>query len=67
MPERDGKGPNGLGPLSGACQGNCIVRIDSPEAELVYLLNRQKALKKELDVTKNRIVKVRQKIETLPK
>jgi hypothetical protein len=67
MPMRDGKGPDGLGPLSGACQGNCIVPIDTPESELVYLLNRQKALKKELDVTEKRIVKVRQKIVPLPK
>jgi hypothetical protein len=67
MPKRDGKGPDGLGPLSGTCQGNCIVPIDTPEAELVYLLNRQKALKKELGVTEKRIVKVRHEIEPLLK
>jgi hypothetical protein len=62
MPKRDGKGPSGMGPLSGSGQGDCIIRIDTPEAELKYLLDRQAILTKELAETGERIAALRQEI-----
>ena len=58
MPDRDGQGPRGMGSLSGKCQGNCIVKINTPEEELAYLLNRQQVLKEELEATQKRLARV---------
>lgn len=33
MPNRDGTGPRGKGPMTGKCSGNCMVRIPDNQDE----------------------------------
>jgi hypothetical protein len=55
MPNKDGKGPVGIGPLTGSCLGHCAVPLNTPEEELSYLKDRKKSLKDQLRQIESRI------------
>lgn len=55
MPNYDGTGPKGEGPMTGCGQGYCILPISTPEEELVFLQNQARALQTHLRQIKSRI------------
>ena len=55
MPNYDGTGPKGKGPMTGCGQGYCILPISTPEEELVFLNNQARALQAQLRLIKARI------------
>jgi hypothetical protein len=58
MPNKDGKGPIGNGPLTGSCLGHCAVPLNPPEEELSYLKNRKKSLREQLRQIESRITEL---------
>ena len=63
MPNLDGTGPNGKGPMTGCGRGNCIIPISNSEQELDFLTNQAQALEKQLKTIKSRIYRVKAKKE----
>lgn len=55
MPNKDGTGPTGKGPMTGRGNGYCIIPINNTQEELNFLKNREKALKEELQNIENRL------------
>ncbi len=58
MPRHDGTGPRGTGPMSGVGGGQCVVPLNTPEQELEFLKNQQRALRQQLKLTEARILQL---------
>jgi len=48
MPNHDGTGPDGKGPMTGLGRGYCVIPMASPEQELAFLRNQARTLKTQL-------------------
>jgi hypothetical protein len=48
MPNKDGTGPIGKGPLTGRGSGHCILPLNTTEEELSFLKNQKKVLREQL-------------------
>ncbi len=55
MPNFDGTGPRGKGPMTGCGRGYCVVPISSSEQELVFLRSQAQALQAQLKQVRARI------------
>jgi hypothetical protein len=55
MPNYDGTGPDGKGPMTGFGRGYCVIPISSSEQELKLLKNQEHVLKAQLNQIRNRI------------
>jgi hypothetical protein len=55
MPNYDGTGPDGKGPMTGFGRGYCVIPISSPEQELELLRNQEYVLQAQLKQIRNRI------------
>ena len=55
MPNFDGTGPHGEGPMTGWGRGYCVVPLSNPDIELDYLKSQELALKMQLSRVKDRI------------
>jgi hypothetical protein len=55
MPNHDGTGPDGKGPITGWGRGNCVLPLSGPEQELPFLANQAQALQKQLRRVRARI------------
>ena len=55
MPNFDGTGPRGKGPMTGCGRGYCVVPISSSEQELNFLRNQAQALQAQLKQVRARI------------
>jgi hypothetical protein len=62
MPENNGTGPEGKGPMTGKGRGNCVVNLNTYEEEINYLQNREEALKRELKLTRTRMKKLKDRL-----
>ncbi len=52
MPDFDGTGPRGEGPLTGCGRGYCIIPL-SPEQEICFLRQRSQMIREQLKELKN--------------
>ncbi len=59
MPNFDGTGPDGKGPMTGCGRGYCVIPIDTPEQELGFLRNQARILQEQLKQTRTRIKEVK--------
>ena len=59
MPNFDGCGPQGKGPMTGCGRGYCVLPIATPEQELDFLRNRERALQAQLKQVRARINEVK--------
>ena len=55
MPNFDGTGPGGKGPITGCGWGYCVIPIATPEQELDFLGNQEQVLQAQLDQIRARI------------
>jgi len=55
MPNYDGTGPEGKGPMTGFGRGYCVIPISSSEQELDLLRNQVQVLQVQLKQIRNRI------------
>jgi len=55
MPNKNGTGPGGKGPMTGRGSGYCIVPLNTTEEELEYLKNQEKALREQLQHVEARV------------
>ena len=55
MPNYDGTGPDGKGPMTGFGRGYCVIPISSSEQELSLLRNQERLLLAQLRQIRNRI------------
>ena len=55
MPNYDGTGPQGKGPMTGGGRGYCVLSIETPEQELDFLRNRAQVLQTQLKQVRARI------------
>ena len=55
MPNYDGTGPSGKGPMTGCGRGYCVIPINIPEQELGFLKNQAQALQSQLKTIRARI------------
>jgi hypothetical protein len=55
MPNKDGTGPKGKGPLSGRGFGQCIIPLNTEEEERNFLDNQKQGLKDQLQKIESRI------------
>ena len=63
MPNYDGTGPDGKGPMTGFGRGYCFIPISSSEQELNILRNQAHVLREQLKQIKSRINGVKTKKE----
>jgi len=63
MPNYDGTGPEGKGPMTGLCRGYCVVPIKDTEQEIEILMRQKNILQAQLKQINNRIKKVKTKKE----
>ena len=63
MPNYDGTGPDGKGPMTGFGRGYCVVPITSSEQELELLRNQEIVLQAQLNQIRTRIRGVKTKKE----
>jgi hypothetical protein len=63
MPNYDGTGPEGKGPMTGFGRGYCVIPLSSSEQELDILRNQARVLQAQLKQIRNRIKGVRTKKE----
>jgi hypothetical protein len=63
MPNYDGTGPDGKGPMTGFGRGYCVIPISSSEKELELLRNKEHMLQAQLKQIRNRIKGVKTKKE----
>ena len=63
MPNYDGTGPDGKGPMTGFGRGYCVIPISSSEEELELLRNQEHMLQAQLKQIRNRIKGVKTKKE----
>ena len=61
MPNRDGTGPEGKGPMTGFGRGNCVLPITTPDQELDFLKNQADSLQAQLKQIRARIKNIRTK------
>jgi hypothetical protein len=61
MPNRDGTGPEGKGPMTGRGMGDCVIPITSSKQELDLLLNQVQLLQAQLDKTRATIKALKRK------
>jgi hypothetical protein len=62
MPDKDGMGPTGKGPLTGRGRGHCILPLNTAEEELSFLKNQKKILKDQLRQLEIRIQNLETKV-----
>ena len=55
MPNYDGTGPDGKGPMTGFGRGYCVVPITNSEQEIEFLRNQEHVLQAQLKQTRKRI------------
>ena len=55
MPNYDGTGPDGKGPMTGFGRGYCVIPITSSEQEIELLRNQNNVLQAQLRQISNRI------------
>jgi hypothetical protein len=55
MPNHDGTGPDGKGPMTGRGMGNCILPLTTSKQELDFLKNQAQMLQAQLKKTRTRI------------
>ncbi len=55
MPNFDGTGPHGKGPMTGGGMGYCVIPLSSPEQKLDFLINQTQVLQAELKQVRARI------------
>ena len=48
MPNFDGTGPRGKGPMTGCGRGYCVLPVSTPKEELVFLKSQAQALQAQL-------------------
>ena len=58
MPNYDGTGPDGKGPMTGFGRGYCVLPISNSERELEFLKRQAEALKNELNQLETEIGKL---------
>jgi hypothetical protein len=63
MPNYDGTGPDGKGPMTGLGRGYCVIPISSSEQEIELLRNQEHVLQTQLKQIRNRITGVNTKKE----
>ena len=63
MPNYDGTGPDGKGPMTGFGRGYCVIPISSSEQELDILRNQAHVLREQLKQIRTRINGVKTKKE----
>jgi hypothetical protein len=61
MPNHDGTGPDGKGPMTGWGRGYCVVPISGSEQELAFLTNQAEVLQKRLKQIRARIKRLERK------
>ncbi len=59
MPNLDGTGPGGKGPMTGCGRGYCVIPISTHEQELGFLRNRARVLQAQLRQIRTRMKEVR--------
>jgi hypothetical protein len=64
MPNYDGTGPDGKGPMTGRGRGYCVIPISTPKQELDFLTSQAQALQAQLKQIRTRIkeVKIRKEV-----
>jgi hypothetical protein len=55
MPNKDGMGPTGKGPLTGRGSGHCAIPLNTTDEELSFLKNQKKVLREQLGQIEIRI------------
>jgi chromosome segregation ATPase len=55
MPNLDGTGPEGKGPMTGGCRGKCAILIADSKQELDFLNSRAQTLQTQLKIIRARI------------
>ncbi|MBN2098939.1 MAG: DUF5320 domain-containing protein [Dehalococcoidia bacterium] len=55
MPNLDGTGPHGEGPMTGWGRGYCVMPLSNPKQELGYLKSQEQALEIQLSKVRARI------------
>ena len=63
MPNYDGTGPDGKGPMTGFGRGYCVISISSSEQELNLLRNHAHVLQAQLKQIRSRIKEVKTRKE----
>jgi hypothetical protein len=63
MPNYDGTGPDGKGPMTGIGRGYCVIPITSSEQECDFLKNQARVLQAQLKQIRSRIKEVKTKKE----
>ena len=63
MPNYDGTGPEGKGPMTGFGRGYCVIPISNSEQELDLLRNQERLLQAQLKQLRDRIKVVKTKKE----
>jgi hypothetical protein len=63
MPNYDGTGPDGKGPMTGFGRGYCVIPITSSGQELDLLRNQVRVLQAQLKQIRSRIKEVKTKKE----
>jgi hypothetical protein len=63
MPNYDGTGPYGKGPMTGFGRGYCVIPLSSSEKELEFLRNQAHVLQAQLNQIRTRIRGVKTKKE----
>ena len=61
MPNFDGTGPEGKGPMTGFGRGYCVMPIKMPEQELRLLSNQARLLQIQLERIKARMITLERK------
>jgi mevalonate kinase len=59
MPELNGTGPEGKGPMTGSGRGNCVVLFETTAAEMKFLKTREQSLQAQLKQIKTRIKNIK--------
>jgi len=55
MPNYDGTGPEGKGPMTGCGKGYCVIPLNNSEQELDFLNKQERVLEAQLKQIKTRI------------
>jgi len=63
MPDKNGTGPKGSGPMTGRGSGKCILPLKTREEELAFLKNQEAVLAQELMKIRARIDILTQSVE----
>ncbi len=62
MPNHDGTGPKGKGPLTGWGMGDCVLQLNNAEQEHDYLVSQAQLLQLQLNKTRARIKALERKV-----